>query len=100
MNGRWRQPDDVEWQNRISVPFAPETPASGINDNRLYKACWYRKTIQVEPLPGGHKLLLHFGAVDFVATVWCNGRFVGRHEGGYTPFTVDLTFSLFPQRDQ
>src|SRR5207237_2961815 len=39
----------------------------------------------------GHHWLLHFGAVDYGATVWVDGRLAGAHEGGYTPFTIDLT---------
>jgi beta-galactosidase/beta-glucuronidase len=42
-------------------------------------------------LPENHRLLLHFGAVDYEATVWCNDLLAGRHQGGYTPFTIDLT---------
>ena len=102
LNGSWdfaidaagtlHHPDDVTWTSTIVVPFAPETPASGINDNSLFRACWYRRRIAVPPAASdGSRLLLHFGAVDYAATVWANGSMVGSHEGGYTPFTCDLT---------
>src|SRR5207247_976795 len=42
------------------------------------------------------RILLHFGAVDYRATVWVNGRFVGEHEGGHTPFRFDITSALRP----
>ena len=76
------------------VPFAPETRASGIGDTSLFRACWYRRSIDAPP-PGPHeRLLVHFGAVDYRATLWLDGRCVGEHEGGYTPFSVDVTHAL------
>ena len=73
------------------VPFSPETPRSGVHDTGFYKACWYRRIISVPPLRNGERLLLHFGAVDHTATVWIDGALACSHEGGYTPFMVDLT---------
>ena len=100
LNGEWefaidfsgdlREPSQIVWNRTIIVPFTPETPASGINDNGLFRACWYRRFIEV-PAAGADVVLLHFGAVDFRATVWVNGFLVGVHEGGYTPFTCDIT---------
>ena len=100
LNGTWdfaidaegdlEDPRGIAWTGRILVPFAPEARASGIGDTSLFRACWYRREADVPPGPG-EKLLLHFGAVDYRATVWVNGSLVGSHEGGYTPFTCDLT---------
>jgi beta-galactosidase/beta-glucuronidase len=73
------------------VPFAPETPRSGIGETGFIHACWYRRTITAPELSGGDRLLLHFGAVDYQATVWIDGCRAGEHEGGYTPFTIDVT---------
>jgi beta-galactosidase/beta-glucuronidase len=89
--GRWSSPDDVPWDKTIQVPFAPETKASGIGDTSFFSACWYRRTVKLEPAVGGERWLLHFGAVDYAATVWLNGRRIAFHQGGYTPFTVDAT---------
>jgi beta-galactosidase/beta-glucuronidase len=89
--GRIDDPAQVRWDRQIRVPFAPETKAGGIRDTSLFKACWYRRRIDPVPLPPDARLLLHFGAVDYRATVWANGLIVGRHEGGYTPFTCELT---------
>ena len=90
--GTIRDPGDVGWTATITVPFSPETPASGIGDTGLFRACWYRRRIQLPPAAALHsRLLLHFGAVDHRATVWANGSMVGAHEGGYTPFTCDIT---------
>ena len=87
----WDRPPDVAWDRTIRVPFAPETRASGVADPGFYAACWYRRTVHPPPLRDGQRLHLHFGAVDYEATVWANGREVARHQGGYTPFTADLT---------
>src|SRR6185437_16797337 len=92
--GRWRQPDDVVWAREIVVPFAPETPASGIADTAFHPACWYRRTFDAPPLSDGERVVLHFGAVDYAATVWVNGHAVVRHEGGYTPFAAHITHEL------
>ncbi len=99
-DGRWRQPDDVLWAREIIVPFAPETPASGIGDTAFHPACWYRRTFDAPAHSDGERIVLHFGAVDYAATVWVNGHAVVRHEGGYTPFAADITRELMPHRPQ
>jgi beta-galactosidase/beta-glucuronidase len=102
LNGAWdfaidennllHDPSDVRWTATINVPFSPETPASGIGNTGLFRAVWYRRRIDVPPASTRHsRVLLHFGAVDYRATVWANGSMVGQHEGGYTPFTCDIT---------
>ena len=73
------------------MPFTPESRASTVFDTGSFRACWYRRSFAVPSSQPGDRLLLHFGAVDYEATVWCNGRLAGGHEGGYAPFTVDIT---------
>jgi hypothetical protein len=92
--GEWNQPADVHWQTTIVVPFAPETEASTVHDGEFFRACWYRRSFAPPTLGAGERLLLHFGAVDYVAVVWCNDQRVARHEGGYTPFSIDITSYL------
>ena len=91
---RWSRPEQVAFDRRIVVPFAPETPASGIGDEGYHRGCWYRCVFPAPALDPDQHLILHFGAVDFAATVWLNNRLLGRHEGGYTPFSFDLTAEL------
>jgi beta-galactosidase/beta-glucuronidase len=95
-DGRWDEPGDVRWNRRIQVPFAPETTASGVGVRDFFRACWYRRTFAAPAVPDGHRLILHFGAVDYHATVWVNRSVVCRHEGGYTPFQADITRFVGP----
>jgi hypothetical protein len=94
--GRWALPGDVAWDRTIAVPYAPETAASGIHETGFFKACWYRRRVEVALGPAGARVILHFGAVDHTATVWINGALACSHEGGYTPFWVDLTDFMIP----
>jgi beta-galactosidase/beta-glucuronidase len=101
LNGQWdfaidkdaglRVPRDVKFNKRIIVPYAPETPLSGVNDTGFYDAVWYRRSFDAPRLGRDERLILHFGAVDFAATVWVNDQLVATHEGGYTPFCADVT---------
>lgn len=87
---RWG-PHEARFDRTIVVPFSPETPASTVHDTSFYKAVWYRRDVAVPDLSGDQRLHLHFGAVDYQAKVWVDGHFVAEHEGGYTPFCVDIT---------
>ena len=100
VEARLSGPDEVQFDRTINVPFAPETPSSGVNETGLFKAVWYRRELAACDLAGGRRLLLHFGAVDYKATVWVNGHVAVRHEGGYTPFTLDMTDMLAPAGPQ
>ena len=87
-------PEHVQWDRRIIVPFSPETKASGIGDTGFYSAVWYRRTFERPELNSKQTLVLHFEAADYRAIVWVNGAKVCEHEGGYTPFSVDITSVL------
>src|SRR3712207_9236752 len=83
---------DAHWYDRgdpfdrsICVPFPPESPASGVGEVGFHPVVWYRRTFTAPQRPG-ERLLLHFGAVDYRAAVWVNGRLVVTHEGCPTPF--------------
>jgi len=82
---------DRELADRITVPFCPESGLSGIGHTDFMEAVWYRRDVEVPADWAGKKLLLHFQAVDYEATVWVNGVEVGRHRGGFSPFTCDLS---------
>src|SRR5947209_14347026 len=79
-------PQAVEWNRTIVVPFSPETLASGVDDCGFCRAVWYRREFAAPDLKPGERVILHFGAVDYCATVWVNETEVCAHQGGYTPF--------------
>ena len=91
LNGKWKLFISGE-ENEITVPFAPESLLSGVNKRiGKKKDIYYKKNFA---LPAGFvrgKVLLHFGAVDQIARVKFNGKCVGKHEGGYAPFSFDVT---------
>ena len=89
--GRERGLLDAELASTITVPFAPETEASGIGDRDFLEAVWYRRTVTIPADWDGLRPILRFEAVDQDATVWANGVEVARHRGGFTPFAADLS---------
>lgn len=88
--GGWAT-DPEPFDATITVPYPPESKLSGIGDRGFRPVVWYRRTVRVEGLADSERVLLHFGAVDYAASVWVNGALVGAHEGGHTPFTLDIT---------
>ncbi|HLG95709.1 MAG TPA: glycoside hydrolase family 2 TIM barrel-domain containing protein [Bryobacteraceae bacterium] len=89
----WENPGQVAWTDEIEVPFAPETPRSGIEYRGFCPVFWYKRQIELRRR-GDERVLLHFEGVDYRATVWVNGNIMGTNEGGYVPFTFDITGSL------
>ncbi|MEK7407681.1 MAG: sugar-binding domain-containing protein [Acidobacteriota bacterium] len=85
-----------KFSRNITVPFAFETPRSGIGDPSFHPWVWYRRGVTVPDAWKGKRVMLHFGAVDYRAMVWINGQYAGGHEGGSTPFCFDITDLLKP----
>jgi len=75
----------------IVVPFPPESKLSGIHETGFHPVVWYRRELRVEDADRRDRLILHFGAVDYKASVWVNGRLAVEHAGGHTPFSADIT---------
>ncbi len=82
---------DRDLSSSIIVPFAPETKLSGVENLDFLNAVWYRRDVTIPADWAGRRTLLHFQAVDNDATVWVNGTEVGRHRGGFSPFTCDIS---------
>jgi beta-galactosidase/beta-glucuronidase len=85
---------DARLARRIVVPFPPESRLSGVGNRDFMPCVWYRRRFAVPPEWRGRRVWLHFGAVDYEATVWVNGTRVGAHRGGYTPFAFDIAGCL------
>lgn len=82
---------------RILVPFTFEAALSGIGRGKeIHERVWYRRTFDVPVAWRGRRVRLNFGASDWETTVWVNGRQMGTHRGGYTPFGFDITDALKP----
>ena len=88
----------------IVVPFPWESPLSGIHDPEYLGVGWYQRTIEIPASWAGHEGAwrlqpwLCFGAIDWEARVWIDGRLVAEHVGGYTPFEINLARYLVPGR--
>jgi beta-galactosidase/beta-glucuronidase len=83
------------FQGKILVPFAVESALSGVGKMvGKDKVLWYERDITVPAKRKGKRILLHFGAVDWRSDIYVNGKNIGRHEGGYDPFTFDITDAL------
>lgn len=108
LNGLWdyaivakdaARPD--EFQGQILVPFPVESALSGVmkrvNENQRL---WYKRTFKLPDGWQGKNVLLHFGAVDWEATVFVNGKEIGAHRGGYDAFRFDITSALKDSGEQ
>ena len=109
LNGLWQfqqaaEGDPVPFRKKLKrsilVPFPWESALSGIREQFDTRRSWYRRTFQVPGSWNKERILLHFGAVDWEATVYVNGRCVGTHQGGYDAFSFDITHFLNAKGDQ
>ncbi len=79
------------FEQRITVPFAPESKLSGIGYTDFINSVWYQRMIQIPSAWQGKRVKLNFGAVYYESEVYIDGRFVGRHYGGSDSFAFDIT---------
>jgi hypothetical protein len=107
LNGLWQfavarageePPVGKELTERILVPFPVESALSGVGKHA--DRLWYRRLFRVPKEWAEQRLLLHFGAVDWEATVWVNGTKVASHRGGYDGFSCDITDALKKDAEQ
>ncbi len=110
LNGPWqyavrprdaKQPAVDQFDGQILVPFPIESTLSGVKksvgeNNQL----WYRRKFSIPQDWSGQRVWLHFGAVDWHAIVWVNGKQLGEHRGGYDPFSFDVTDALKAEGEQ
>ena len=104
LNGQWSYTFDFSrsgmdrelfrsegFDGQITVPFAPQSELSGVGFTDFIPEMWYQRRLEIPADWDGKKILLHFGAVDYIASIYIDGRIAGRHWGGSSSFTVDIT---------
>ncbi len=101
LNGLWQfavakegdeAPFGKELKEQILVPFPVESALSGVM--KPVERAWYRRTFAVNRDLADKRLLLHFGAVNWEAVVWVNGKKLETHRGGYDGFSVDISDAI------
>ena len=80
---------NVKLGMEINVPFSYQYPDSGIGDKTFHDTLWYKKSFVYDR--AGDSAILGFNASDYITTVWVNGHYATTHQGGFAPFTVDIT---------
>ena len=111
LNGAWRFAFDDEdaglsegWASdvhkldrEITVPFPYQSERSGVHVTAHHEILWYARDFELPAtMFAGGRVMLRFGAVDWHCDVWVNGMHVCTHDGGYTPFSLDITHCLNP----
>jgi hypothetical protein len=100
LNGPWeyavtpvgQQEPPQAWQGRIRVPFCLESKLGGVQKMlQVGQALWYRRSFEAQ---SAERTLLNFEAVDYRCRVSVNGKPVGEHRGGNTPFSLDITAAV------
>ncbi len=104
LNGLWQYailPKDqqstmpVAFQGNILVPFAVESALSGVGKTvGKDSVLWYKRTLTLPSGAKGKTVLLHFGAIDWQSDIYVNGNKVFTHQGGFDPFTIDITSAI------
>ncbi len=88
---RGMQEENAVFTNKINVPFCVESALSGIGFTDFIPACVYRRGFEITKERLNKRIVLHFGAVDYRASVFVNGSLVGTHSGGYSSFSFEIT---------
>ena len=95
LNGEWDfgiSAVGEAYGEKILVPFPPESRLSGIErGHKKGDTLYYKRDFLLDEMPDNSRLILHFGAVDCLTSVFVNGHLSGRNEGGYIPFSFDVT---------
>jgi len=97
LQGRWFA-EAAGFPDTIVVPFPWGSPLSRVADKTTI--AWYARTVRAPESWRGRRVFLIVGACDWETQAWLDGRPIGSHRGGYTPFEFDLTSFLKPGQDQ
>lgn len=82
--------DSKGFKEKIIIPFCPESKLSGVSYQDFIENIWYHKQITLPKQWNGKRIQLNFGGVDYVAEIYINGIFVGRHFGGSSSFSFNI----------
>lgn len=82
---------EIKLESEITVPFCPQSELSGINHKDFIYGMWYKREFTLDKDQVNGRTVIHFGAVDYTAVVFINGKEAGRHTGGYVSFEFDIT---------
>ena len=94
----WPDDDPSAFPLTIQVPFPWGSPLSSVADEA--DIGWYRRTVRVPAEWEGRRVFLCVGASDWRTIVWLDGESLGTHQGGYTPFDLELTEHMKPGEEQ
>lgn len=83
--------DSKGFDDKIIVPFCPESKLSGVGHKDFITGIWYHRTLQVPASWAERRIMLNFGAVYYESEVYIDGKFVGRHIGGSDSFAYDIS---------
>ncbi len=89
-------PSKEKFDGKITVPFAPESKLSGVGYTDFINHIWYQRKITIPAGWSGKNVLLNFGAVYYNSEIYIDGKFAGRHFGGTSSFSIDITKFVTP----
>lgn len=89
IENKWYRKHD--YKKTIQVPYCYQSELSKIHDTGKHPYLWYHRIVTLAGQNVSRRLWLHFGAVDYEASIWINGEFAGNHRGGHTSFSVEIT---------
>lgn len=93
-NKRWQE--SKGFNDKILIPFCPESRLSGVAHTDFINTIWYQRTLDVPQQWKGKNIMLNFGAVDYEATIYIDGKEVDKHFGAGSSFSVDITPYVTP----
>jgi beta-galactosidase/beta-glucuronidase len=91
--------DSKGFDDKITVPFCPESKLSGVEHKDFINNMWYQRKISIPADWSEKKILLNFGAVYYLTEVYIDGKFIGRHYGGTSSFQFDITSFVTPGKE-
>ena len=87
-NERWFAAEQYDRWDKVTVPhsFSVDPRYHGYTGT-----AWYIRKFKLPASRSGERQFIRFEAVYYKARIWLNGEYIGAHEGGYTPFELDVT---------